>query len=85
VIEDGSSNRVGLHLHLIFKCSHISNIRLVFAEIRTLMSKHFGKSTHFHAHVIKSPGRGQKTNLDSIKHYMQKTKIKEGTGELIAE
>ena len=72
VIENGNSNKVGLHLHLIFKCTHISNIRLVFAEIRNLMSKHFGKSVHFHAHVIKSPGRGQKTNLASIKDYMNK-------------
>ena len=81
VIEDGSSNRVGLHLHLIFKVSpHFSNIRLVFAEIRKLMNKHFGKSCHFHAHVIKSPGRGQKTNLASIKDYMKKNTQKVETG-----
>ena len=84
VIEDGSSSRVGLHLHIIYRCTHISNVRLVFAEIRTLMNKHFGKSTHFHAHIIRSPGRGQTTNLDSIKDYMSKTKHKP-TGELVVE
>ena len=80
VIEDGASNKVGLHLHLIYKCTHVSNIRLVFAEIRKLMSIHFGKSCHFHRHVIKSPGRGQKTNLASIKDYMNKNTAKVEAG-----